>query len=274
MNETGTKRVSWNKQTRTFTRRHLQQLSRDKMILFLTVAWPVLWYFLTMEFFVDVPAGTDLGPLKAANGINYGLFGAFTVTVAVFAGEFARDLSSNRYRKLRTMPISPTADLTGRFVAGAALGVASYLVTIVAAYAHGGAFGTFDVETIAILSLTLLSFCLIAMALAMVLALAITKPEQMTTIAIVIVLMAYFVTGFNGTSPGMLADGAEIVNYLPNSLATRMQIGVWMGTADLDFMTPPEVPTSITHVGLLVGYSIVLLITSIAIVRRVAYGGD
>lgn len=244
------------------------------MIVFLTVAWPVLWYFLTIEFFVDLPPGTDLGPLKAVNGINYGLFGAFTVTVAIFAGAFARDLEGNRYRKLRSMPIAPTADLAGRFVAGAILGVASYLVTILVAYAHGATFGPLTVETVAILALTLGSFCLIAMALAMVLALVVTKPEQMTTIAIVTVLMAYFVTGFNGSSPEMLADGAEIVNYLPNSLATRMQIAYWVGTENLGTMTPPEAPDSIEYVGILLGYAIVLLTASIVIVRRIAYGRD
>ncbi len=267
-------RVPWSVQTRAFALRHLQQLARDKMMLFLTVGWPVLWYFLTMNFFVEVPAGTDLGPLKAANGINYGLFGAFTVTVALFSGEFARDLERNRYRKLRTMPISPTADLAGRFASGTLLGIASYLVTVSVAYIDGAAFPTLDGTTGAVLALTLVSFCLIAMALSMVVALVITKPEQMTTIAIVIVLLAYFVTGFNGTSPGMLANSAEMVNYLPNSLATRMQIGYWMETAELAFMTPPEPPTSIKYVGLLVGYAGVLLTTSVLVMRRFAYGSE
>lgn len=274
MNTTTRNGVPWIAQTRTFTRRQLQQLRRNKMIVFLTVAWPVLWYFLTIEFFVDLPPGTDLGPLKAANGINYGLFGAFTVTVAVFAGAFARDLEENRYRKFRSMPIAPTADLAGRFLAGTVLGVASYLVTIAVAYAHGGAFGPLTLKTVTILALTLASFCLIAMALAMVLALVITKPEQMTTIAIVTVLMAYFVTGFNGSSPEMLADGAEIVNYLPNSLAARMQIAVWVGAEDFESMTPPEAPDSLEYVGLLLGYAVALLSVSVVIVRRVAYGSE
>ncbi len=261
-------------QTRTFARRQLQQLRRNKMIVFLTVAWPVLWYFLTIEFFVDLPPGTDLGPMKAVNGINYGLFGAFTVTVAVFAGAFARDLEGNRYRKLRSMPIAPTADLAGRFVAGAVLGVASYLVTILVAYAHGGAFGPLTIETVAILALTLGSFCLIAMALAMMIALVVTKPEQMTTIAIVMALMAYFVTGFNGSSPEMLAEGAEMVNYLPNSLATRLQIAHWVGAENFGSMTPPEAPDSIEYVGILLGYATASLAVSIAVIRRIAYGGD
>ncbi len=243
------------------------------MILFLTVGWPILWYFLTMTFFVEVPAGTDLGPLKAANGINYGLFGAFTVTVSLFAGGFARDLESNRYRKLRTMPLAPTADLAGRFAVGTLFGVTSYLATVAVASLDGAAFPALDAGTIGVLLATLLLFCLIAMALAMVLALVVTKPEQLTTIAIVIVLLAYFMTGFNGTSPEMLANSAGMVNYLPNSLATRMQIGYWLGTERIAFMAPPEVPTSREYVALLVGYAAVLSAVSVLVMRRVAYGG-
>ncbi|GAB3042183.1 ABC transporter permease [Natronobiforma cellulositropha] len=243
------------------------------MIVFLAVVWPVLWYFLTMEFFIDVPADADVGPIKAANGMNYGLFGAFTVTVAVFAGEFARDLDGERYRKFRTMPVSPSADLVGRFLAGFLLGVGSYLMTIGVAYAHGGSFGGLGVQTVAVIALTLALFCLIAMALAMGLAIVITKPEHMTTIAVVAVLMAFFVTGYNGTAPSLIAQNAEMVNYLPNSLATRMQIAVWAGAENVEFMTPPEAPVSASYAGILAGYAAVLSATSFAIIKQFGYGG-
>lgn len=271
MSDVLTARVPWVVQTKTFTRRHLKQLARNKMVLFITVAWPVLWYLLTMELFIEAPDENQLGYIKAANGMNYGLFGAFTVTVAVFAGEFARDLDGERYRKLRSMPISPTADLAGRLLAGASLGVASYVVTIVFAYSHGATFFVPDVPTIIIILLTLILFCLIAMSLAMVLALAIPKPEHMTTIAVIAVLMAFFLTGYNGTAPDLIAENPEFINYLPNSLATRMQITVWAGTENVDFMTPPDAPNSLSFVGILVAYSIGLLAISVAIIKKFAY---
>ncbi|ELY61911.1 ABC transporter permease [Natronolimnohabitans innermongolicus] len=272
--------VPWTRQTRAFTRRHVQQLRRNKLLVVLAVGWPVLWYFLTMAFFIeDVPAG-DLQYVKAANGISYGLFGAFTVTVAVFAGEFARDLESDRYRKLRAMPVSPTADLTGRFVAGMALGAISYLVTILAAVAHGGRFDLLAMDAtavaalVAVLVATFVLFCVIAMALAMLLALVITKPEHMTTIAVVVVLMAFYLTGFNGVTPGMIADDPTFINYVPNSLATRMQLAAWAGADDVAFMTPPAVPLSFEYGGLLVGYTVGLAAVAVGIMRRFAYGGD
>lgn len=276
MTETRHRSVPWTGQARAFTRRHVQQLRRNRLLVLLAVGWPVLWYLLTMTLFIEDPDPDRLGYVKAANGITYGLFGAFTVTVAVFAGEFARDLEGDRYRKLRAMPVSPTADLAGRFVAGTALGAGSYLVTILAAAAHGA---TFELEgigptTVAILALTLVLFCVIAMALAMLLALVITKPEHMTTIAVVVVLMAFYLTGFNGMTPGMIAEDPAFVNYLPNSLATRMQIAAWAGTDNVAFMTPPEAPFSLEYGALLVGYAVVLSAAAVGIMTRFAYGGE
>ena len=280
MTEHSPRSVSWTGQTRAVTRRHLQQLRRNRLLVALAVGWPVLWYFLTMAFFMEDPDPSRLGYVKAANGISYGLFGAFTVTVAVFAGEFARDLEGDRYRKLRAMPVSPTADLTGRFLAGLALGVGSYLVTILAAAAHGATFvvegmGATEILTVVVaIALTLALFCVIAMALAMLLALVITKPEHMTTIAVVVVLMAFFLTGFNGVVPGMIAEEPTFVNYLPNSLATRMQIAAWAGTDNVEFMTPPEAPLGVEYGALLVSYTVGLSALAVGIVRRFAYGGD
>ncbi|WP_254863878.1 hypothetical protein [Halovivax gelatinilyticus] len=61
------------------------------------------------------------------------------------------------------------------------------------------------------------------------------------------------------------------MNVLPNSLATRVQITAWIGAADADFMTPPDAPDSLAHVGVLVGYAVVFLAISVLVVKRVAY---
>ncbi|SDQ49329.1 ABC transporter permease [Natronobacterium texcoconense] len=266
--ETGT--VPWTRQAWAFARRHLQQLVRRKTIAALTIAWPICWYALTLVLFVD-----DADALtRAALGMTFGLFGAFTVTVAVFAGEFARDLETDRYRKLRAMPISPTADLAGRFTAGVAIGTGSYVATIVAAVATGARFEAITPTTIVVLVLTLVTFCLIAMALALLLAVAVPKPEYMTTIAVVTVLVAFYLTGQNGIVPHMIAGSPEIVNFAPNSLATRLQLVAWAGPENVGFMTPPDPPSLPEHVALLAGYGVGLVAVSVALVSRVAYGGE
>lgn len=267
------KRVPWSSQAWIFSRRQFQQLRRNKMMLFLIVGWPTIWYLLTIAFFIEAPE-SELGYVKAANGINYGLFGAFTVTVAMFAGAFSRDLDDGRYRKLRSMPVSPTADLAGRLVAGAAIGCVTYVITIGVAVFDGATFQSPDIETIGVLFLTLVLFSIIAMALSMILAIAVKKPEHMTTIAVVVVLMTFFLTGYNGIAPELIAEGAEIVNYLPNSLATRMQIAAWGGAENVAFMTPPEAPYSLRYGSILGGYATVLAAASAILVARVGYRRD
>ncbi|WP_254863877.1 ABC transporter permease [Halovivax gelatinilyticus] len=191
----------WTRQSWAFARRNIQQTLRNPVLVFLLVGWPILWYVLTVSLFVD----DANGPVKAAMGMTFGLFGAFTVTVTIFAGEFARDLDGDRYLKLRAMAVSPTADLAGRFGSGIVLGVASYVVTVAAALIHGATFVDLDARAIAIVAFTLLVFCLIAMTLALLLAIAIPKPEYMTTISVVLVLLAFYVTGQNGVVPHMIA---------------------------------------------------------------------
>lgn len=243
------------------------------MVLFLAVGWPLAWYFLAAWAFLPDDAGRyALG----SNAVSYGLFGAFTVTVAVFAGEFARDLAGERYRKFRSMPIAPTADLLGRFCAGVVLASVSYGTVIAVASVHGARFQPRP-GALLFVPLTLVTFCLLALALALVLATAIPKPEHMTALGIVTVLIAYYVTGFNGLVPGIIADDPTYVNYVPNSLASRMHI-YYMFDGDLAGpetpFTPPELPVGPEYVALLVGYAVALLGVAVALNRLVAYGGD
>lgn len=241
------------------------------MVLFLAVGWPLAWYALTVVVFLP----DDAGPLSfGATAVSYALFGAFTVVVAVFAGAFADDLDGGRYRKFRSLPIAASADLAGRFLAGLVLASGSYVAVIGVAFATGARFEP-RITAPGVLLLTLVAFCVVALALALVLGAVVSKPEYMTTIAVVLALIAYYITGFNGIQPGMIAEDAWFVNALPNSLTTRMQI---YALFDADFadsgMIPPEFPVGIEYVALTAGYAVALFGGSIALVRRVAYGGE
>lgn len=263
--------VPWGRQATTFAWRDLRGLSRSPMVLFLAVGWPLAWYFLSLWLFLPADAAAyAIGGMA----IGYALFGAFTVTVAVFAGQFARDLQDGRYRKFRSMPVAPTADVTGRFLAGVGLAVLSYASVMAVAFATGA---RWEPRTLAIpvVVLSLVAFCAVALVLALGLAVLVPKPEHMTTIAVVVVLIAYYVTGFNGIQPAMLAEDPWFVNYLPNSLITRLQL-YYLFDADLSNtpMTPPAFPSGPEYVGLVVAYCVGLLLAAIGIVRGVAYGGD
>lgn len=263
--------VPWRRQAFAFAERHLRALARSPMVVFLAVGWPLAWYALTVVAFLPEDAGAlSMG----ATAVSYALFGAFTATVAVFAGAFARDLDGGRYRKLRSLPIAPSADLAGRFLAALALSVASYVVVLAVAFATGARFEP-RLTAPGTIAVTLLAVCVVALALALLLGTVLTRPEYMTTIAVVLVLIVYNLTGFNGIQPGMIADDPWFVNVVPNSLTTRMQIyALFDGNLSESGMMPPELPVGIEYLGLTVAYVVGPLVGSVALIRRVAYGGE
>lgn len=267
--------VPWHRQTAAFAERHLRGLRRSKLVLVLAVAWPLAWYFLTVVAFLpDDLSGYELALSKGATAISYALFGAFTVAVATFAAGFARDDDRGLYRLFRSLPIVPSADLAGRFLAGLAVATLSYGVTIVVAYAHGARFEPRP-TAIVVVPLTLVAFCLVALLLSLALGILVSEPEYVSTIAVVLVLVAYYVTGFNGIQPGMIAQDATFVNWVPNSLATRMQIyHLFDGDLSNSGMIPPEMPSGWGYVAATVASAVVAATASLGLLRVVGYRRD
>ncbi len=263
----------WFRQAGAFAKRHLRVTARNKIAVALLVGYPVVWFVSTLWLFVEDPEATAI----TAIGVGFGLFGALTATLAVFAGEFARDLKRDRYAKFRALPHAPSADLAGRFAAGTVVGSGSYLVTLVAASLAGGTFeGWLSPAVWVPASLTLLAFCLIATSLAILVGSVVPKPEYMTVFAVVFALIAFYLTGQNGMVPWMIVGDGQFVNWLPNSLATRLQVAGWVEAsgAETDFLTPPDAPGLVRHGGILLGQVLLLGGAALAVVRSVAYGGE
>ena len=263
----------WFRQASAFAKRHLRVTARNKIAVALLVGYPVLWFVSTLWLFVEDPQSTAI----TAIGVGFGLFGALTATLAVFAGEFARDLQRDRYAKFRALPHAPSADIAGRFAAGTVVGSASYLATLVAAYLAGGTFeGWLSPAVWVPILLTLLAFCLIATSLAILVGSVLPKPEYMTVFAVVVALIAFYLTGQNGMVPWMIAGDGQFVNWLPNSLATRLQVVGWIEASggETDFLTPPDAPSLVRHGGILLGQVLLLSGSAFAVVRSVAYGGE
>lgn len=274
---------SWFRQVKSFAVRGIKELFRDKTALFWSIGWPIGWYFLTMALFIEVPeqvpaeqVDTVLASIKASNAISFGIFGAFTVSLVTFANNFTDDLEEKRYRKLRSLPISPSADLTGRFLAGTLLGLVSFCSVLVAGLLDGASFSPRSPISIPVTVLALLLFCLISMSVGVVLATVIQKGEYLTAISNTVLMILFFITGFNGTSPRMLPEGNRwIINVLPNSLATRMQMYYMTDFSVEDTgLTPPAVPNGAEHFALLVGSAVVLLLCSALVMRRTIYNGE
>src|SRR6056297_744223 len=136
---------SWTVQFRSFLKRHVRSSLRSKVAMFWNFVWPALWYLLSVHLIV-VPELPDEVPddvvaaVKGTQVITFGIFGAITVTLVGFGGELTRDIEDKRYRKFRSLPIAPTADLFGRFASGFTLGLLSFLFVMVVGVLDGARF--------------------------------------------------------------------------------------------------------------------------------------
>ncbi|MFC6951308.1 ABC transporter permease [Halorubellus litoreus] len=274
----------WYRQTKSFARRSLRELARSKVALFWAILWPVFWYFLTMVLFISEPQGVPEAELaavmadtKATNAISFGLFGAFTVTLVSFAQNFTADLEEKRYRKLRSLPVYPSADLTGRFLAGFVLALASFWSVIAVGYVDGASFDLHSVLSVPVVLASLLLFCIVGMSTAVVLSAVVTKGEYLTVITNTTLLVLFFSTGFNGVQPAM-SPLADYVNLVPNSLAARLQVyhltDVHGSAAASAGVTPPELPADPVYLVVLLGFAVALWGVAVLTMRRAVYGGD
>ncbi|WP_439025676.1 ABC transporter permease [Haloarchaeobius sp. DT45] len=275
--------VPWLQQARAFTERTLRELFRSKVALFWSVGWPLFWYLLTTRLFLPVPesippgeVATYLAQVKAANAVSYGVFGAATVSLVTFAHAFADDLESKRYRTFRSLPIAPSADLAGRFVAGFALAVVAFVGVLVVGLLDGAALSIRSPLTLPVVLGSLLLFCLAAMAVALVLTLVVQAGEYVTAITTSVLMVSFFLTGFNGTVPSMLPESVRwVVNVAPNALATRLQLYFLTDVAaDGNAMAPPALPTGAEPLALLVGFAVVFGGAGVLTVRHFVYRGE
>lgn len=266
----------WVAQTEAFARRQLRETTRSKVALFWSFGFPAIWYLLTVHFSA-IPGSTSIGgsAAKAVHGISFGIFGAFTVTLVGFSGALTTDLDAKRYRKFRSLPLAPSADLTGRLLAGAILGIGSCGLTIGVAIVDGAAYRITAISAALIVILAVVSFCIIGMIAGLATALVLPRPEHATTAGTGIIVIWFFLTGYNGTLPSVFPGPAWSLNLLPNSLATRLLI---LHTVDVDWqllgLSPPPTPATPGYPVLLLGVTLLLTFLAVAIMNNTVYGTD
>lgn len=277
--ETGSRRGAagaWTRQALAFAKRYVRQSSRDWIGGFWSFAFPVLWYLLTVHLGMVggvAPSGGQVS--KAVLGISFGVFGAFTVTLVGFTGQLATDLHTKRYRKFRSLPIYPSADLAGRFVSGAILGVLSFAAVIVVAAIDGATYRVTGLSSVAVVPASVVLFCLVGMVVGLLTAIVIPKPQHATTVGTGVLIVVFFVTGYNGLVASMFPASPRLLNLLPNSVATR--VTVYHLTAvnwELAGLSPPGPPRSLEYLLVLGGYAATLSGLAIVIMNRYVYASD
>ncbi|QCC52502.1 ABC transporter permease [Halapricum salinum] len=263
----------WIAQAKSFFERYARELFRNKTVLFWSIAFPVGFYLLTITVFVpveEIPAN-ERPYIFAATAISYGTFGAIIVCLSSFGQQLAADLEADRYKQFRALPIAPTADMAGRMLAGLLLATVSFLAVVVVSLGTGASYTLRSIASVPIAMLAFVGFAVIWMVLAMAVASAITDERYAALLTVAVALLAYMLTGYNGTDPGSYTGPDVLLNYLPNTLPSRVLVYQFVD-APASSLAPPALPSTIWSVGTLTLYTALALGVGIVVVRTRIYG--
>ena len=277
--------VRWTKQTKAFALRNLRAMLRTKATIIWGFGFPAFWYILTSLFFLpdagDVGAAT-LADTKGATAVSLGLFGVLTVTLVAFASGLGEDLTAKRYRKLRSLPVAPSADFAGRYLAGVAVAAVSYALVLAVGWVDGASYTLRRPSSVLVVVGSFLLFALVGTSVAVLVTWLVEDAEIVVGITNAILLVSYFLTGYNGLVPGLLpGDSRWLVNVAPNSLAARLQAWhltdlpktVPAGTREAG-LSPPPLPVSPAFITLLAAWAVVLGVAAAVLMDRAVYSGE
>jgi ABC-2 type transport system permease protein len=275
--------VPWHRQTKAFALRNLRATLRTKATIIWGFGFPAFWYLLTSVLFLpaaeDVGGSAVLADVKGATAVSLGLFGVLTVTLVAFAGGLSADLTQKRYRKLRSLPVAPSADFAGRFLAGAAVAAVSYLLVLVVGFLDGAEYALHGPGSVPVVVGSFLLFSVVGVSVAVGVTWLVSDSEIVVGITNAVLLVSFFLTGYNGTSPGFLPESTRwIVNVVPNSLAARLQTfhltETPAGGTSQGGVTPPALPVGPEHVALLCGWAVIFGAVATVLMNRGIYSSD
>jgi ABC-2 type transport system permease protein len=264
---------SWIGQSRSFYGRYARELFRNKTVLFWSILFPVGFYLLTITVFVDlseIPSEAQPAVL-GSTAISYGTFGAIIVCLNTFGQQLAADFEADRYKQFRALPIAPTADLAGRMAAGLTLAVVAIAAVIAVSVPTGAEFVVRSPASLLIGGLAVLSLGVVWMVVATLVATTVTDERYASIITVALALLSYMLTGYNGTAPGDYAGPDFLLNYLPNTLPTRLLVYNFVDVP-AEVLAPPTLPSTEWGLGLMVGYSLLALGVGVLVMRRSVYG--
>ncbi|WP_423745839.1 ABC transporter permease (plasmid) [Haladaptatus sp. SPP-AMP-3] len=272
---TGISGSGWVRQMWAFVDRNLREMRRSLAVLVWSMGFPAGFYLLTINVFMptdQIPADT-LPTVKATVAVGYGMFGATVVCLNVFGQHLVTDLEQHRYAQFRSLPIRSSADLVGRLVAGELFGLAAFGFVLGVSVLTGAEYTLRGLGAVPVLLVALLLSNLVWLVLALGIATLVREARYANIISISVAMMGYFLTGYNGTSPGMFSGDPTLLNLLPNTLAARiavyqlLDIGDWKQAG----LAPPAMPSDPASLALLAGYGVVVLVVGFVVTNRVLY---
>jgi ABC-2 type transport system permease protein len=174
--------------------RIMKELMREKVTIFWTIAFPVLWLCMYSVIFLNGVPAEIKGTVMGATVISMAVYGLMVAGSVDLPGNIATDRASGVLAKLRSMPVKPRSDFAGRLIAFTAFGMIA--VSVVAVIGHF--LGAQVPLTVAGAAGAVAFFGLAFMAasgIGMVIASLVLKESSATMTGIVLTLVGGFVSG-------------------------------------------------------------------------------
>ena len=261
----------WLNQTWAFTARTISSLRHNPALVLTAVGFPPMFYFV----FTLSDTGSDV---LAATAISWGMFGALFACLYVFGNQLATDVEDQRYVTFRSMPIYPSAEFAGRMLAGLLVAVAAMLAGIAAGLVDGASFTLRGPSSLVVVPLAFTLVCLLFMLIAMPIVLLLEDESYVEYVTSIVAVFLFVVTGSNGISPNAAFIDVGVMdtswlNYLPNSLATRL-LAYHLVPADqwtVAGITPPSMPEGFVFLGIVGLYGLLAVALGVLFVRTMMY---
>lgn len=263
---TGGVRV-WFEQTWAFTARTIITLRNNYVMVLLAVGFPPLFYLMTA-------ASASLEPgIRVANAVTWGMFGALFAAMYVFGNQLATDVEDQRYVTYRSMPIYPSAEFVGRIVGGLLIATLAMLAGLAAGLVDGASIRPRGPSSVLVVPLAFALVCTLFMMVALPVVILLEDESYVDSTTSLVAILFFFVTGQNGMVAGTAWIDTHWLNYIPNSLGTRLVAShfvpadQWAGAG----LTPPSMPEGVTFLALVAVYGLFALVVGFAFFRTVLY---
>jgi ABC-2 type transport system permease protein len=113
---------------------------RQKTVLFWTIVWPILWVLIGSFSYVGEAPAEVISYTRGAIALSMMVFGLMTAGMANLPGNIAQDRERGLLTKLKSMPINPLRDFSGRILALLAFSSLSATSVILVGYICGARF--------------------------------------------------------------------------------------------------------------------------------------
>ncbi len=257
---------AWLTQVRAFSERCLREVRNSWTMLSIVIGLPAGMQLLYGQRLEGIS-----GEMIASTAVGTGIFGAMYICLYIFGYQLAGDLEDRRYEAYRSMPIFPSADLSGRMLSGIVLAGSAFILTILAGVYTGASFELRGLMSIPIVFLAFVVTCVFWMVVAMPFILY-AQNERVAEYAVpMIAIVGYIATGFNGANTELSPIDGEILNYLPNTLPTRLAIYHLVPGGAESSVLPPVSAVGPEYVALLVGYGVLALAVGTVLLTTVLY---